>query len=291
MASTYHELYMNVRGALRRAGVESAALEGREIVCCAADKSKEEFYRDRQLYASDEIESAVAVLLQRRLRGEPVAYLVGQWEFMGLPLYITPDVLIPRSDTEVLAEQAITYLKGAAGRRRVLDLCTGSGCIGIALASEIEDCRVVLVDSEEKALEVARRNVRLHRLGQRTAVLRLDALASPPASLGLGTFHCLVSNPPYIPTGDIPGLDASVRDYEPHLALDGGEDGLRFYRAIVRDWKAVLEPMGAILLEVGIGQSDAVLRLMQRAGFGDLEWFEDTQGITRVVMGRLYTEI
>ncbi len=291
MASTYHELYMKVRGALRRVGVESAALEGREIVCCAADKSKEEFYRDRQLYASDGIEQAVEALLQRRLRGEPVAYLVGQWEFFGLPLYITPNVLIPRSDTEVLAEQAITYLKGIDGSQRVLDLCTGSGCIGIALASEVEDCRVVLADSDEKALEVARQNVRLHRLGQRTAVLRLDALSPPLPSLGLGTFHCLVSNPPYIPTGDIPELDGSVRDYEPHLALDGGEDGLRFYRTILRDWKAVLQPMGAVLLEVGIGQSDAVLRLMQREGFGDLEWFEDTQGITRVVMGRLYTEI
>ena len=126
MPSTYNDLYLDTRRALKRNGVDSAALEAREIVCCAADKNKEEFYRDNRLYATPEIEARVSALLQRRLQGEPVAYLVGEWEFFGLPLIVNEHVLIPRSDTEVLAQQAIDYLKDYPGAR-VLDLCTGSG--------------------------------------------------------------------------------------------------------------------------------------------------------------------
>ena len=143
MPATYQDLYMDTRRALKRAGVESAALEAREIVCCAANKNKEEFYRDNRLYTSPEIETRVRELLERRLRGEPVAYLVGEWEFMGLPLAVSSDVLIPRADTEVLAEQAVAYLKDCAEPARVLDLCCGSGCIGLAVASQLPACSAV----------------------------------------------------------------------------------------------------------------------------------------------------
>lgn len=289
MPSTYHDLYLDARRALKKAGVESATLEAREIVCCASNKSKEEFVRDGRLYASPEIEAGVQSLLERRLQGEPVAYLVGEWEFFGLPLTITPDVLIPRDDTQVLAEQAIAYLKTCTGNVRVLDLCTGSGCIGLAVASEVPGCRVVLADQSEAALRVARMNVRMNHLQSRTAVMQADALAPPPSNFD--GFQCIVSNPPYIPTADIEGLDISVKDYEPHMALDGGDDGLDFYRAIAEKWKTALLPGGKLLFELGIGQADAVFRLMRSEGFGDLELFEDTQGISRVIAGTLYTEI
>ena len=289
MLSTYNDLYLDTRRILKKVGVESAALEAREIVCCAADKNKEEFYRDNRLYASPEIEQRVRELLARRLQGEPVAYLVGEWEFYGLPLTITPEVLIPRDDTQVLADQAISWLKDLEGPARVLDLCTGSGCVGLAIASQRDDCRVVLADVSEGALRIARTNVRLNRLQSRCAVMQADALASPPPNFD--GFHCIVANPPYIPSGDLARLDRSVRDYEPHMALDGGADGLDFYRAISRNWKKTLLPGGVLLFELGIGQADAVLRLMRAEGFGDLELFEDTQGIQRVIFGRLYTEI
>ena len=288
MPSTYNDLYLDTRRALKRSGVDSAALEAREIVCCAADKNKEEFYRDGRLYASPEIEARVSALLQRRLRGEPVAYLVGEWEFFGLPLIVNEHVLIPRSDTEVLARQAIDYLKDYPGAR-VLDLCTGSGCVGLAIASRLADCRVVLADCSEEALCIARTNARLNHLQSRTAVLQADALAPPTAKFD--AFQCLVSNPPYIPTGDLADLDPSVRDYEPHLALDGGADGLDFYRAIAARWKEALLPGGRLLLELGIGEADAVMRLLRTEGFGDLELYEDTQGISRVIAGTRYTEI
>ena len=289
MLSTYNDLYLDVRRVLKKEGVESAALEAREIVCCAAGKSKEEFYRDHRLYASPEIAERVQALLQRRLLGEPVAYLVGEWEFYGLPLTISPEVLIPRDDTQVLAEQAIACLNDMKGPRRVLDLCTGSGCVGLAIAAQVPECRVVLADSSAGALRIARINVRLNHLQSRTAVLQADALAPPPKNFD--GFQCIVSNPPYIPSGEIVRLDRSVREYEPHMALDGGEDGLDFYRAIASRWKEALLPGGRLLFELGIGQADAVLRLMRAEGFGDLELFEDTQGICRVISGRLYTEL
>lgn len=289
MPSTYNDLYLDARRILKKADVESAALEAREIVCCASNKNKEEFFRDCRLYASPEIEERVQELLARRLQGEPVAYLVGEWEFYGLPLTITRDVLIPRDDTQILAEQAIAYLKECDQPVRVLDLCTGSGCIGIAVAAHVPDCRVVLADCSEAALRVARTNVRVNHLQNRTAIMTADALQPPPSNFD--GFQCIVSNPPYIPRGDLEGLDVSVREYEPHLALDGGEDGLDFYRAIAQKWKQALLPGGKLMFELGIGQADAVMRLMRLEGFGDLELYEDTQGISRVIAGTLYTEI
>ena len=189
MPSTYNNLYMDVRRVLKKIGVESATLEAREIVCCASNKSKEEFLRDSQLYSSPEIEQKVQALLQRRLQGEPIAYLVGEWEFFGLPLTINQDVLIPRDDTEILAQQAITYLKECKEPVRVLDLCTGSGCVGLAIASQIPECRVVLADLSEAALRIARTNVRLNHLQNSTAVMQADALKESPQNFEIGRAH------------------------------------------------------------------------------------------------------
>ena len=138
-------------------------------------------------------------------------------------------------------------------------------------------------------MRVCRQNIRRNGLTGRVTAMQLDALRPPVQRLG--DFDCIVSNPPYIPSGDIPGLDASVRDYEPHMALDGGADGLDFYRAILRHWPAVLHPGSRLYFEVGIGQADDVLRLMRGVGFGDLEILPDPAGIPRVVLGALYQEI
>ena len=151
MAATYNNLYLDARKRLREAGVEGAQLEARELVCCAAGKSREQFYRDMALYASDPVEEKLAELLERRLAGEPVAYLIGEWEFYGLGLDITPDVLIPRMDTEVLAERAILLARAAGEGARVLDLCAGSGCVGLAVAANVPGCRGVLADVSEAA--------------------------------------------------------------------------------------------------------------------------------------------
>ena len=288
MAITYNDLYLDVRQKLRENGVEASTLEARELVCFGTGKSREELARDSRLYASPEREAQVRRLVERRMAGEPVAYLIGEWEFYGLPLDISQDVLIPRPDTEVLAEQAIAYIQ-SLGECRVLDLCAGSGCVGLAVASQAPQARVILGELNDSALKICRQNIRRNGLSGRCMPVQADAREKPPRSLG--EFQCIVSNPPYIPSGDIPGLDISVRDYEPHLALDGGADGLDFYRAISRDWKDALTPGGRLYFEVGIGQADPVLRLMRSQGFGDLQVIKDSGSIPRVVLGTLYQEI
>ena len=288
MAITYNDLYLDIRRRLRAADSGDPTLEARELVAFACGKTKEELLRDGRLYVTPEVEARVRALVQRHLDGEPTAYLIGEWEFYGLPLDISRDVLIPRPDTEVLAGLAIDFVK-TQRECRVLDLCAGSGCVGLAVASQCPGSRVVLGELSEGALRVCRQNIRRNGLSGRVVPMQMDALAPPPAQLG--EFRCLVSNPPYIPAGDIPGLDPSVRDYEPRMALDGGADGLDFYRSIAKTWKTALSVGGKLFLEVGIGQADDVLRLLRAQGFGDLEITKDLNGIPRVVHGTLWGEI
>ena len=284
MAITYNNLYMDVRQELRNAGIEAATLEARELVCYAAGKTRQELMRDARLYVPQAVEQQVRALVQRHLDGEPVAYLIGEWEFYGLPLDISEHVLIPRPDTEVLAEKAIDFV-APLGECRVLDLCAGSGCVGLAVASQCPDARVVLGELSEGALRICRQNIRRNGLTGRVVPLPMDVMAGPPAHMG--EFDCIVSNPPYIPRADIAGLDTSVKDYEPLMALDGGEDGLDFYRTICRDWRDVMHPGTGLFFEVGIGQADDVLRIMREVGFGDIQVAEDPAGIPRVVYGKL----
>lgn len=284
---TYQNLYLEIRRRLLQAGFPGANLEARELVCYGSGKTREEFYRDGAMYTSPEVEAAVHALADRHIGGEPVAYLIGEWEFYGLTLDVNESVLIPRVDTEVLAEAAIAYIKDQ-GDCRVLDLCAGSGCVGLAIAANAPQCRVLLGEISEPAARVCRQNVRRCGLTGRVSVMTLDAMAPPPRVIG--EFQCIACNPPYIPRADIETLERSVKDFEPYLALCGGEDGLDFYRAIARRWKTALAESGRIYFEVGIGQADAVLRLMRSEGFGDLEILPDTQGIGRVVYGTVLEE-
>ena len=268
----------------RDSGIEAATLEARELVCYASGKTREELMRDARLYVPRLVEEKTRELVARHLAGEPVAYLIGEWEFYGLPLDISESVLIPRADTEVLAAQAIDYVK-TLDKPRVLDLCAGSGCVGLAIASQVKTCHVVLGEIDEGALRICRQNVRRNGLTTRVMPYQVDALQKP--SVNLGEFDCIVCNPPYIPDGDMEGLDPSVRDYEPHLALRGGEDGLDFYRAVCDKWRDALRTGGRLYFEVGIGQADDVLRLMRAVGFGDIQVIPDTNEIPRVVFGTL----
>ena len=284
MAKTYNDLYLDVRRALRGIGVEEAAqLEARELICCAARKDREEFYRDLPLYASGAVEAKVEELLGRRLRGEPTAYVIGEWDFCGLTVSVTPEVLIPRADTEVLAQEAMDFAEPLEDGARVLDLCAGSGCIGLAVATACPNVRVTLAELSEDALRVCKANVQRCGLTARAACVTADALQPPHPSLR--DFDLIVCNPPYIRRGELEGLDPSVRDFEPHMALDGGEDGLDFYRSIAKHWGAALRPGGKVLLEVGYDQAGAVEILLGVNGFKDVTAIQDTRGIRRVVEG------
>lgn len=283
MAKTYNDLYLDVRRALRGIGVEeAAALEARELICSAAEKDREEFFRDLPLYTSEAVERRTGELLARRLRGEPVAYVIGEWDFCGLTLTVTPDVLIPRADTEVLAQEAMDIAEPLE-KARVLDLCAGSGCIGLAIATACPNVWVTLADVSDAALRVCKGNIQRSSLTARAACVAVNALEPPHPSLR--SFDLIVCNPPYIRHGELETLDLSVRCYEPMLALDGGEDGLDFYRAVTKYWGAALKPGGQILLEVGCGQANAVEILLGMSGFRDVRTVPDTRGIGRVVEG------
>ena len=282
---TYNELYMEARKLLRQCGVVEDQLEARELICYASGKSRQEFLRDRNLYTSREIEEKMRALLRRRQAGEPVAYLIGQWEFYGIPLDITPEVLIPRPDTEVLAERGIACAGEVMESCRVLDLCCGSGCVGLAVARYVPGCRVVLADCSEGALRISRQNIRKNNLKSRVSCTRADALGEPPENCG--TFNVIVCNPPYIRRVEMETLDVSVKDYEPRLALDGGEDGLDFYRNIAQKWKRLLRRNGKLIFEVGYDQAEQVSGIMKEAGFRQIACYQDSGGIWRVVEGTL----
>ena len=209
MAITYNDLFLDIRRELKQGGVIDTTLEARELTCFGVNKSREELARDGRLYAPPELEKRVRELTARHLAGEPVAYLIGEWEFYGLPLDISKDVLIPRPDTEVLVDQAVPYIQ-SLGDCRVLDLCAGSGCIGLAVASQCPGVHAVLGEFSDAALKICRQNIRRNGLTGRVIPMTVNALERPDRALG--EFHCILSNPPYIPHGDIPGLDHSVKD-------------------------------------------------------------------------------
>ena len=282
---TYNDIYLSARNALRRQGVEAYAMEARILTACAAGKSVQELLRDLNLYTTAQVESTVTDYVARRLRGEPVAYITGLWEFYGLPIRVTGDVLIPRPETETLVDTVKQLLTGRKMDARILDLCCGSGCITCALGHELPATKLVAVDLSASALEVCRQNVALNRLSSRVICVQADATASPP--LGIGVFDVIVSNPPYIPSAEIPELDRSVRDYEPVWALDGGPDGLRFYKAVIKYWKSLLRPGGALVFEVGEGQADDVCEMLMAAGFESCAVRRDARGVERVVVGRI----
>ena len=285
MATTYNNLFLDTRARLKKAGIDSAQLEAREILCYAANKTREQFYRDMALYVSGELERRVDALVRRRLAGEPVAYIIGEWEFYGLPLDVSDDVLIPRMDTEMLVERAILRARTAGEEARVLDLCAGSGCVGLAIAANVPDCRVVLAELSEGALRICKQNIRRTDLNARVTSVCVDALEPPSANLW--DFDVVACNPPYIPTGDIGGLDIAVRDYEPRMALDGGADGLEFYRQIASKWKNAIRLGGALIFEVGVSQASEVEKIMAENGFENIQTTADTQGIWRVVEGTI----
>ncbi len=285
MVRTYSALYLSARRALLGEGVEAASLEARELLCRAAGKSREALLRDMALYATSEIAARMQALLARRLAGEPLAYLLGEWEFYGRSFAVNAHVLIPRPDTECLAEWSIHHLQRLGPGAALLDLCAGSGCVGITAALEVPGCSALLVEASAEALTLCRENIQRHELEERACALWGDVLQEPEVELA--AYELLCCNPPYIPTGELAALDASVREFEPQMALDGGADGLDFYRAIAKNWLGTLRPGGRVLLEVGATQAAAVRALLEGAGCLELTIHRDLAGRQRVVEGRV----
>ena len=266
-------------------GVEAFDAEARLMAASASGKTVAGFFRDSNLFLTDDgFEKAMQTMLERRETGEPLAYILGEWEFYGMMFNVTPDVLIPRVDTEVLVRVALDKLGTMDPGRRIIDLCTGSGCVGMAIVSEIRSARAVLVDNSAAALSVCRSNMLKNRLTKNISCLEADLFRKPPVAMG--SFDMAVCNPPYIPSGDIAGLDVSVKDFEPIQALDGGGDGLDLFRAAVDNWTDILRRGAWLLFECGIGQFRDVGMIMYEHGFDNMEIYRDTLGIERVVAGQ-----
>jgi release factor glutamine methyltransferase len=290
MVKTLSTLYLEARRAfMAQEDQQTASLLARNLLCHITGKSQEVVIADREMYATGAQCEAMEAAVQRILNDEPLAYVLGEWEFYGMTLTVTPDVLIPRDDTCAVTALAIHQALFLENAPRILDLCTGSGCIGLAIAARVKDARVTLADVSRQALAVAKKNIVDHHMSARVSCVTVDALSKPAPFLG--KFDMIVSNPPYITTQEMLELPGSVKNFEPELALHGGEDGLDFYRAIVEKWTDALHVGGRLYFEVGIGQADSVLRIMRAKGYGDIQVVKDLAGIPRVVFGTLLTEV
>lgn len=218
--------------------------------------------------------------LEQRAAGRPLQYILGKWDFLTLTLEVGEGVLIPRPDTEILCEAAADRLT-AVPHPRVLDLCAGSGCVGLGLCSLCPGAAVTAVELSEEALPYLRKNVARYP-AYAVTVRQADVLTDAP-EFPDGGYDAILSNPPYIPTGDLPRLMPEVRR-EPRMALDGDVDGLRFYRVIAAQWRRKLAPGGFCAVEVGVGQAAAVADIFTAAGMTDIRIFRDLGGVERVVM-------
>ncbi len=285
MVKSLSQLYLDIRKLLMlREDADTAGFMARNLVCHFSGKSPEQFLSDRDMTVSDSVCAQVDQAVYRLNMGEPLAYILGQWDFYGMTLDITKDVLIPRDDTCAVTALAIKQALFLGKSPRILDLCTGSGCIGLAIAHRVKDARLTLADWSPKALAVAKSNVKKQKLSARASCVQVNALEQPATFLG--KFDMIVSNPPYITLAEMEQLPISVKEYEPHMALVGGEDGLDFYRFIAANFKTVLKPGGYVCFEFGMGQGDAVCQILEMNGYTILERSRDYNQIERAVLAR-----
>lgn len=285
MVKTYAQLYLQARRSFMTMEEEqTASLLARSLLCYVSGKSQEEVIADRERYASEEVCQNMETSVARVLAGEPLAYVLGEWSFYGMTLYVDSNVLIPRDDTCAVTQLAIKRGLYLEQDPRILDLCTGSGCIGLAVANRVKDARVTLADVSKEALAIAKRNITRHKLSARVSCVQADALA--PAPDFLGQFDMIVSNPPYVTGTEMTQLPASVKDFEPHLALYGGDDGLDFYRSIADNYTRALKPGGFLCLEFGMGQGDAVCEILENKGYTILERVQDFNNRERAVLAQ-----
>lgn len=285
MVKTYGDLYVRTRDRLTLAeSPETAGPMARDLVSTLSGMTQEAFLAERDKPVSEELTARVDTAVDRYLAGEPLPYVLGEWTFYGLDLYVSPDVLIPRDDTCAVAELAIHRGLFLDQNPRILDLCCGSGCIGLAIASRLKDARVTLADLSGPALSVARKNIQRNHMGGRVSCVQVDAMEAPPAFLG--KFDMIVSNPPYVTASEMEELPDSVKKYEPHMALFGGTDGLNFYRAITKNFRDLLKPGGFLCYEFGMGQGDAVCAILEENGFTVLERTLDFNERERAVLAQ-----
>ena len=286
---TFHELLTQGTQLLMNAGIEEARLDAWLLLEYTADISRAWYYAHPESEVNEEIVSEYLSLCQKRAEHIPLQHLTHQACFMGYDFYVDERVLVPRQDTEVLAEEALQQLRNMRNPR-ILDMCTGSGCLLLSLLMEIPDATGIGVDISEAALAVAERNRKNLELEKRAVLVQSDTFSGDYFQKNSGNisleYDMLISNPPYIPTEDIGKLMEEVRFHDPVLALDGREDGLYFYRRITEQAGKYLKPGGWLMYEIGCEQGADVSAIMQGEGFAEVAVKKDLAELDRVVIGK-----
>ena len=275
---TIREVLTNIRKQLQKAGIEDFEYESWAFLDWKLHIDRAEFYMNPNGEVKEELLEELESVLKQREQRVPLQYLMGECEFMGYDFYVDEQVLIPRQDTECLVELAVESIRKELTKVRVLDLCTGSGCIGISVAKICPDIEVTLADISDGALSVAKKNAQ--NLGADVTLIKGNLFENIE-----GRFDYILSNPPYIPSEVIEGLMPEVKEHEPRLALDGEADGLSFYRRIINAAPDYLNSDGRIYFEIGAEQGEDLTRLMNERGFCEVKVHKDLAGLDRIVTG------
>ncbi len=279
------KLYLDGKNRLERNNIENASTDASYIIKKHSNKTRAELLINDVLLSEEE-ETAFFEDINKRLDNIPLQYILGRWEFMSLPFLINENVLIPRAETEILVEKTLEKCKDKKNIL-VVDLCCGSGCIAISLAHYNKNINCIGIDISKKAIDVARKNAKLNLVENQVAFKVFDILKHNCNQLKDISADIIVSNPPYIKTGDIKQLDNGIIENEPLIALDGGQDGYIFYKSIIKNYKAILKKDGFLCFECGISQSEFIKELMKLNGFWNIKIFKDYNAIDRVVIGKL----
>ncbi len=265
-------------------GVDSPRLGAELLLCHVLGSTRIELYTQFDTVVPQQQLDTLHDLVKRAGLHEPVAYLTGRTEFYSIELGITSDCLIPRPETELLVQRAIEFLRSRDGLQYVCDLCTGSGCIAVAIAANFPDARVIATDISAGALEVAADNVEKHQLHERIELLQGDLFEPLVRQLDVGQFDLIVCNPPYVSSAEYEALAVNVKDYEPKSALLAGADGLDIYRRLIEKADGFLKPGAALMLEIGYAQGPAVRELLEQTeAFAEIRIEKDHQDNDRVV--------
>lgn len=286
---TWEELLKEGKEILEAAGIEEAGLDAWLLLEYESGKNRAYYFAHCKDRADEGIKASYMDKIRARAKRIPLQHLTHQGYFMGYEFYVNENVLIPRQDTETLVEETLSLIKDKKNPR-ILDMCTGSGCILLSLLLEREDAEGAGTDLSEKALEVAEKNREAYGLEKRAELIKSDLFAGAYFKEEERSFDVIVSNPPYIPTEEIKKLQDEVRFYDPFMALDGKEDGLYFYRKITDEAEKYLKPGGWLLYEIGCEQGKDVGALLKKQGFEEIKIIKDLAGLDRVVRGRLPEE-
>ncbi len=283
---TVEEVLKNAVERLDAAGIDDPAVDAAFLLTHLLKLKRHELFLEPRRKLTHEEAATFEGFVERRAAREPAQYITGECEFRGLAMSVTADTLIPRPETELLVDEALAAAAWFADAAPIVavDLCTGSGCIAVSLASELAGCRVYATDNSTAALDVARANAVAHGVAENIEFLAGD-LFTPLAGLKA---HVIVSNPPYVPADELEKLEPEVGVWEPRSALLGGANGLDFYRKITHDAPAHLLPNGCLIMELGFGQAAAVRELVEKDGrYTDVWITKDYAGIERIVRARL----